>query len=50
MSAIAPAAPSPLDMMMQMATGYVVSAAAYATTKIGIPDLLENGPRTISQS
>jgi len=46
MSSTAAAAPAPLDAVMQIASGYIWSAAPYATTKMGIPDLLQNGPRT----
>jgi hypothetical protein len=31
---------------MQFATGYMVSAALYPVTKLGIPDLLKNGPKS----
>jgi O-methyltransferase domain/Dimerisation domain len=44
MSSTSAVSPSPLDLIMQMASGYIVSASLYATTKLGIPDLLRNGP------
>ncbi len=45
MSSTPVAAPAPLDRVMQIASGYILSAALYATTKLGIPDLMQNGPR-----
>ena len=45
MSSTPALAPAPLDTIMQMASGYIMSAALYSTTKLGIPDLLQNGPR-----
>jgi hypothetical protein len=44
MSSTPVAAPAPLDRVMQIASGYILSAALYAATKLGIPDLLQNGP------
>jgi len=45
MSSTPAAAPAPLDQIMQIASGYILSAALYAATELGIPDLLQNGPR-----
>jgi hypothetical protein len=38
--------PQPSEVVMQLASGYMVSAALYTATKLGIPDLLANGPRS----
>jgi len=38
--------PQPSEQLMQFATGYMVSAALYAVTKLGIPDLLKHGPKS----
>ena len=49
-SAAAPAAGSrPGDVLMQLATGYMASAALYAATKLGIPDILKAGPKPTSE-
>jgi O-methyltransferase domain/Dimerisation domain len=37
--------PQPSEQLMQLTTGYMVSAALYTATKLGIADLLKNGPR-----
>jgi len=45
-SAAAPAGGSrPGDVLMQLATGYMASAALYAATKLGIPDILKSGAK-----
>ena len=45
-SAAAPAGgPRPGEAVMQLATGYMASAALYAVTKLGIPDILKSGPK-----
>ncbi len=38
--------PSPQQQISQMLTGYWVSQALYVAAKLGLPDLLEDGPRT----
>jgi len=38
--------PQPSEQLMQLATGYMVSAALYSVTKLRIPDLLKHGPKT----
>ncbi len=49
-SAVAPAAGSrPGEVLMQLATGYMASAALYAATKLGIPDILKSGPKPVSE-
>jgi hypothetical protein len=49
-SAAAPAAGSrPGDVLMQLATGYMASAALYAATKLGIPDILNSGPKPTTE-
>jgi O-methyltransferase domain/Dimerisation domain len=49
-SAAAPAAGSrPGEVLMQLATGYMASAALYAATKLGIPDILKSGPKPTSE-
>jgi hypothetical protein len=34
-------------MLMQMCSGYMITAALYPVTRLGIPDLLAEGPQTI---
>jgi O-methyltransferase domain/Dimerisation domain len=49
-SAAAPAAaPRPGDVVMQLALGFIGSAALYAATKLGIPDILKSGPKPVSE-
>jgi O-methyltransferase domain/Dimerisation domain len=36
------------ERVMQMATGFALSSALYAVTKLDIPDLLAHGPRAVS--
>jgi hypothetical protein len=38
--------PKPTEQLMQFATGYIVSAALYTATKLGIPDLLKGGAKS----
>jgi hypothetical protein len=38
--------PQPSEQLMQFATGYMVSAALYSVTKLGMPDLLKHGPKS----
>jgi predicted transcriptional regulator len=49
-SAAAPAAgPRPGEVIMQLTTGFMATAAIYAVTKLGIPDLLKSGPKPTSE-
>src|ERR1700684_3314059 len=49
-SAAAPAAGSrPGQAIMQLATGCMGTAALYAATKLGIPDILKSGPKQTSE-
>ena len=41
--------PQPSEQLMQLATGYMVSAALYAVTQLGIPDLLKHGPKSVHE-
>jgi len=36
-------------MLMQMCSGYMISAALYPVTKLGIAELVADGPKTISE-
>lgn len=38
--------PQPADQIMQLATGYMVSSALHAVSKLGIADLMKNGPKS----
>jgi hypothetical protein len=38
--------PKPTEQLMQFATGYIVSAALYTATKLGIADLLKGGAKS----
>jgi hypothetical protein len=38
--------PQPSEQLMQFATGYMVSAALYSVTQLGIPDFLKHGPKS----
>ena len=49
-SAAAPAAgPRPGEVIMQLGTGYMATAALYAVTKLGIPDILKSGAKPASE-
>jgi len=49
-SAAAPAAGSHTGQaIMQLATGYMGTAALHAATKLGIPDILKSGPKSTSE-
>ena len=49
-SAAAPAAgPRPGELIMQLGTGYMATAALYAVTKLGIPDILKSGAKSTSE-
>jgi hypothetical protein len=39
---------SPQEHIMQLATGYMASMCIYIVAKLGIADLLQNGPRPVS--
>jgi hypothetical protein len=41
--------PQPGEILMQHATGFMVSAALNAVTRLGIPELLKTGPKPTSQ-
>ena len=41
--------PPPAAALLQMATGHMVSQAIYVATKLGIPDLLTDGPRSCEE-
>jgi hypothetical protein len=41
--------PDPGQVLMQMCTGYMVAAALYPVTKLGIAELLADGPQSISR-
>jgi hypothetical protein len=43
------AGPRPGEAVMQLATGYMASAALYAATKLGIPDILKSGPKSSAE-
>jgi hypothetical protein len=45
----APQEMPPDAQMMQVATSFFASAATYVATKLGIPDLLADGPKTAAQ-
>ncbi len=49
MNAAAPQQMPPDAQMMQIATGFFGSAAVYVATKLGIPDLLKDGPKTTGE-
>lgn len=39
----------PGEVLMQLATGYMASAALYAATKLGIPDILKSGAKPVQE-
>jgi O-methyltransferase domain/Dimerisation domain len=41
--------PQPAEVLMQLATGYMVSSALYAATKLRIADLLKDGAKPIRE-
>ena len=45
----AAAGPRPGEIIMQLGTGYMTTAALYAVTKLGIPDILKSGPKPTSE-
>ncbi|MFN0073109.1 MAG: methyltransferase [Chloroflexota bacterium] len=40
-------APSPVEVIMNMALGYLVSRSLHVATELGIADLLKDGPKTV---
>jgi predicted transcriptional regulator len=49
-SAAVPApGPHPGEVLMQLTTGFMATAAIYAVTKLGIPDILKSGPKPTSE-
>jgi ubiquinone/menaquinone biosynthesis C-methylase UbiE len=51
-SAAAPAqgaSREPAELLMQFATGYMVSAALHGVTALGIPDLLRSGSKSVAE-
>ncbi|HUN87638.1 MAG TPA: methyltransferase [Terriglobales bacterium] len=43
-----PQTPDPFQQLLQFSTGYMISAALYPVVKLGIPDILANGSRTVA--
>lgn len=41
--------PSPVDVVMGMALGYLVSRSLHVATELGIADLLKDGPKTVEE-
>jgi hypothetical protein len=41
--------PQPAEQLMQLGTGYMVSAALYTATQLGIPDLLKGGAKSTQE-
>jgi O-methyltransferase domain/Dimerisation domain len=48
-AAAAAPGPRPGEIIMQIGTGYMATAALYAVTKLGIPDILKSGAKTTSE-
>lgn len=42
----APAQPNPVEHIMQLATGYIASISIHIVAKLGIADLLKDGPKS----
>ena len=42
-------APSPVEVIMNMALGYLVSRSLHVATELGIADLLKDGPQTVEE-
>lgn len=42
-------APSPTELIMRLSTGYIASASIQVAAKLGIADLLADGPRPVSE-
>jgi len=45
----APQQPTPGDHVLQLATGYIASMSIYIVAKLGIADLLAEGPKPVSE-
>jgi hypothetical protein len=43
-----PQAPDAAQLLMQMGSGYMISACLYTATKLGIADLLGSGPQSVT--
>jgi hypothetical protein len=41
--------PDPAQMLMQMCSGYMISAALYPVTRLGIAERLADGPQTVAK-
>lgn len=41
--------PQPAELIMQLGTGFMVTAALYAVTRMGIPDLLKDGAKPVRE-
>lgn len=48
-SAIANPTPSPVEVIMNMALGYLVSRSLHVATELGIADHLKDGPRAVEE-
>src|SRR5262249_60029934 len=44
-----PPSPSPVDVVMGMALGYLISRSLHVSTELGIADLLKDGPKTVEE-
>src|SRR6202000_2012261 len=45
----APPPPQPAQVLMQLGLGFMVSAALYTAAKLGIADLLKDGPKSAEE-
>ncbi|MEW5975058.1 MAG: methyltransferase dimerization domain-containing protein [Acidobacteriota bacterium] len=41
--------PSPVEVIMNMALGYLVSRSLHVAAELGIADLLKDGPKTVEE-
>jgi hypothetical protein len=41
--------PNPNQLLLQLATGYMATAALHSVTSLGVPDLLAGGPKTTKE-
>lgn len=44
-----PQGPNPTQLLLQLATGYMATAALHSVTSLGVPDLLAAGPKTTKE-
>ena len=44
-----PHQPTPVEHILQLATGYIASISIYVAARLGIADLLANGPKDVSE-